>query len=56
MSSRTKQVLSIDRVLLGFLFLAAVLTIGPFLWIALASFKTQIALLMGVVLPLKPAR
>tara|TARA_R110002096_G_scaffold43364_16_gene116833 strand:- start:498 stop:1337 length:840 start_codon:yes stop_codon:yes gene_type:complete len=49
MSSRTKQVLSIDRVLLGFLFLAAVLTIGPFLWIALASFKTQIALLMGSV-------
>lgn len=49
MSTRTKQVLSIDRVLLGFLFLAAVLTIGPFFWIALASFKTQIALLMGTV-------
>jgi multiple sugar transport system permease protein len=29
------------------LILAAVLTIGPFLWIALASLKTQIALLMG---------
>jgi multiple sugar transport system permease protein len=49
MSTRTKQAISIDRVLLGFLFLAAVLTLGPFLWIALASFKTQIALLMGRV-------
>ena len=28
---------------------AAVLTLGPFLWIALASFKTQIVLLMGHV-------
>ncbi|PVB62305.1 carbohydrate ABC transporter permease [Labrenzia sp. 011] len=49
MSTRRKQNLSVDRALLGFLFLAAVLTIGPFLWIALASFKTQIALLMGTV-------
>ncbi|MEH6738616.1 MAG: hypothetical protein V7695_08730, partial [Sulfitobacter sp.] len=49
MSTVRKQHLSVDRVLLAFLFLAAVLTIGPFLWIALASFKTQIALLMGTV-------
>ncbi|WP_322990930.1 carbohydrate ABC transporter permease [Hoeflea sp.] len=49
MSTRSKQNLSVDRALLGFLFLAATLTIGPFLWIALASFKTQIALLMGTV-------
>lgn len=49
MSTVRKQRLSVDRALLMFLFLAAVLTIGPFLWIALASFKTQIALLMGTV-------
>lgn len=47
MTPRKKQNASVDRILLGFLFLAAVLTLGPFLWIALASFKTQIALLMG---------
>lgn len=49
MSTATNQRILIDRALLGFLFLAAVLTLGPFLWIALASFKTQIALLMGTV-------
>ncbi|MDN5787578.1 carbohydrate ABC transporter permease [Pseudorhodobacter sp.] len=47
MSTQSKHALSVDRTLLAFLFLAAVLTLGPFLWIALASFKTQIALLMG---------
>lgn len=49
MSTNTKNRVFIDRFLLGFLFLAAVLTLGPFLWIALASFKTQISLLMGTV-------
>lgn len=38
---------TIDIVLHGALLIAAVLTLGPFLWIALASLKTQIALLMG---------
>ena len=49
MSRRKAQLVTVDRTLLWFLFLAAVLTIGPFLWIAMASFKTQIALLMGTV-------
>ncbi len=49
MSTNIKKRILIDRCLLGFLFLAAVLTLGPFLWIALASFKTQISLLMGTV-------
>jgi multiple sugar transport system permease protein len=49
MSTVNHQRILIDRILLGFLFLAAVLTLGPFLWIALASLKTQIALLMGTV-------
>jgi multiple sugar transport system permease protein len=49
MSTVNHQRILIDRILLGFLFLAAILTLGPFLWIALASLKTQIALLMGTV-------
>lgn len=49
MTTRKSQLITVDRTLLWFLFLAAVLTIGPFLWIAMASFKTQIALLMGTV-------
>lgn len=39
----------VNLVLHGALVLAAVLTLGPFIWIALASLKTQIALLMGTV-------
>lgn len=39
----------VDTVLHVALILAAALTLGPFLWIALASLKTQIALLMGTV-------
>lgn len=49
MSIRKKRRATVDMALMGFLVLAAVLTLGPFLWIALASLKTQIALLMGQV-------
>lgn len=49
MTTRKSQLLTVDRALLGVLFLAGVLTLGPFIWIAMASFKTQIALLMGTV-------
>ncbi|WDR03470.1 carbohydrate ABC transporter permease [Devosia algicola] len=45
---RTRKLI-VNRSLQLVLVLAAILTIGPFLWIALASFKTQISLLMGTV-------
>jgi multiple sugar transport system permease protein len=41
--------LQLETALMAVLILAAILIIGPFIWIALASFKTQIALLMGNV-------
>jgi len=50
MSAVTRRIAarrSVTLLLHGALALAAVLTLGPFLWIALASLKTQIALLMG---------
>ncbi|WP_417522649.1 carbohydrate ABC transporter permease [Marinovum sp.] len=40
---------AVTLVLHGALVAAAILTLAPFLWIALASLKTQIALLMGTV-------
>ncbi|MCR8723736.1 carbohydrate ABC transporter permease [Frigidibacter sp. ROC022] len=40
---------TVNLVLHGALILAAVLILGPFLWIAAASLKTQIVLLMGHV-------
>src|SRR5437868_6972108 len=39
-----------DVLLHGMLIVAAISTLGPFLWIALAAFKTQIDLMMGRVL------
>ncbi|TNF17246.1 MAG: carbohydrate ABC transporter permease [Rhodobacteraceae bacterium] len=50
MSAVTRRIAArraVTLLLHGALALAAVLTLGPFLWIALASLKTQIALLMG---------